>query len=188
MGLNWYICKNGYYQLVRTDGSAFEFISFSPFTGEEFPSAQMWAVQDNVISYFFNRTSHQEFNELSEDLHLYSSEFDISNIPEPLKHLLTEREWFDKHISRLRKQHKNGEFCPEFSVLISTLYNSEPREVLSMIPIKYCPFCGIALPPDFQQENWWEKEFKNFDWYKKHKMYEWADDYVDDHDWEYPDE
>ena len=58
-----------------------------------------------------------------------------------------------------------------------------PLPQLACVPIQYCPFCGVKLPPEFDQENWWEKEFKTFKWYKDHKMYEWADDYVDDDDW-----
>ena len=56
---------------------------------------------------------------------------------------------------------------------------------LVMVIYIYCPFCGVKLPPEFDQENWWDKEFKTFKWDKDHKLGEWADDYVDDCDWSY---
>lgn len=185
----WCVHTNGYCELLKTDGTVWHIIGFCPFTGVELQKAKIWAMQDMVYTYL-RRTIDEdnEFDAVYEKLHIYSSSFDENKTPERLKHLITERRWFEKHVNRLRRHHKDGKFCSSFNWFIDDQYGSSPRDVLSMIPIKYCPFCGIALPPEFQQENWWEKEFKNFDWYKKHKMYEWADDYVDDHDWEYPDE
>lgn len=184
----WSVCKNGYYQLVRTDGSVSDFIYFCPFTGEEFPTAKLLAVQDEIYSYLRQIIeSDDEFDELCNNLHLYnSSEFDIVDTPESLRHLLAEREWFDKLIKWWRNMHKNGWTCPGFHGFIRGQYGSFPMDILSLLPINYCPFCGIALPAEFQQEYWWEKEFKNFDWYKKHKMFDWAEEPVDGMDIEYP--
>lgn len=179
---------DGYYCIVADNfqkSTVLAVIKYSPFTGEEvtggFLSELSCQVYDSLSKSEKNSSLLIQWkNHLSE----YTPKFDLNLIPDRLKFLISNREWYEIRKKRERNQHKGGNFCGEFNgCFLECCYGKGNLPKLACVPIQYCPFCGAKLPPEFDQENWWEKEFKTFKWYKDHKMGEWADDYVDDCDW-----
>ena len=190
MGLNDIaVLIDGYYCIISsTDnqkGIVLATLKYSPFTGEELPGALVSELRDQV--YDSLSSDENDLNLLAQwKSHLsdYTPKFDTNLIPEKLKFLVSDGNWYAVRKERARAMHHGGNFCGELSgCFIECCYGETELPKLACVPIQYCPFCGAKLPPEFDQENWWEKEFKTFKWYKDHKMGEWADDYVDDCDW-----
>jgi len=180
---------DGYYCLISTanhSGVVEAILQYSPFTGEKLSSAFLAELRFQISNSLSKRDKDNELlRQWNNHLSDYTPAFDVNLIPQRLKFLLSSRKWYDIRKYRDRAMHNGGNFCGEFAgCFIDTCYE-RPDDLpkLACVPIQYCPFCGVKLPPEFAQENWWEKEFKTFKWYKDHKMGEWADDYVDDCDW-----
>ena len=76
--------------------------------------------------------------------------------------------WFENETKVQRQKHTNSEnlMCDGLHFLIDSLYSEKALPLLATVPRKCCPFCGIELPQGFRTENWWEKEFKTFKWWK----------------------
>ena len=185
---------DGYYCICVPSPDPYEglveaVLKYSPFTGEELSGAFLNELKFQVSWSLSKRTKDAELLKQWEDgLNDYTPTFDLNLIPQRLRFLIKDRKWYDVRKARDRASHKNGKFCGEFEgCFIDSCYSYKKLPKLASVPIQYCPFCGVKLPPEFDQENWWEKEFKTFKWYKDHKLGEWADDYVDDCDWDYPD-
>jgi len=176
----------GYYRLIDSDEKLFchDVLQFSPFDGSELPGGFYCELQMK-ISDILQKRNESESERWCAMLYKLRPSFDISYVPTDLRYLLTDKTWFFEKKSQEQREHHNGEFCGGLSVFIDGCYgiDCEPLPKLACVPIQYCPFCGVKLPPEFDQDNWWENEFKTFKWYKEHKMGEWADDYVDDCDW-----
>ena len=180
---------NGYACAFYPGCNRYEVLQYSPFTGEELSCAFNWELQIMISDKL---SESEEFHSLLEKwcemLYRLRPSFDERLIPDNLKYLMQDKSWYYSQKQKERLEHKNGEFCGGLSVFVDTCHSYSPNiPKLASVPIQYCPFCGVKLPPEFNQENWWEKEFKTFKWYKDHKLGEWADDYVDDCDWDYPD-
>ena len=176
---------SGYYCIVDHKNCCInDVLCFSPFNGSELSGGFLYELQFK-ISGILEERDQAEYERWCTMLYNMRPNFDTSYIPDDLKYLLTDKSWFLEEKTNERNEHKNGEFCGGLSVFIDGCYGIDynPLPKLACVPIQYCPFCGIKLPSEFDQENWWEKEFKTFKWYKDHKMGEWADDYVDDCDW-----
>ena len=178
---------SGYYCIVDpADGLIIDVLQYSPFTGKELSSGFLTELALEVTGELM-RVDSPYLNTWCNMLNKMNPDFDPNLIPDDLKYLMHDKSWYYSQKQKERLEHKNGEFCRGLSPYIDSCYSYDILPRLSVVPIQYCPFCGVKLPPEFDQENWWEKEFKTFKWYKDHKLDEWADDYVDDCDWDYAD-
>ena len=176
---------NGCYGIIDKHGG-FQHLQYSPFGGQELLGAFLHELDEKIVDELLG-PDHKKSVELARWWDNEDENYpliDAAKVPDHLQYLVTNREWYDRLIEKERADHHDGKFCWELSCFIDDCrcdYEELPK--LVCVPIQYCPFCGAKLPPEFDQENWWEKEFKTFKWYKDHKMGEWADDYVDDCDW-----
>lgn len=170
------------------EGTIDSVLKYSPFTGQELSGAFWDELKFQVLHTLSKREKDfVSLKKFKDNLDSYTPAFNVNSIPQRLKFLVNDRKWYKIRKERDRRLHQNGKFCGEFgSCFIDGCYGYKKLPKLACVPIQYCPFCGVKLPPEFDQENWWEKEFKTFKWDKDHKLGEWADDYVDDCDWDYP--
>ena len=173
---------DGYYCILDNESHFINVLQYSPFSGEELQGGFLFEVRQQVGEYLLDDDCKLEIwlSHLRED----TPKFDVELIPKDKKYLIENKDWYTSLKCKQRLKHHDGEFCGEMAgCFIEDCYGYNPLPKLACVPIKYCPFCGVRLPPEFDQEDWWEKEFRTFKWYKDHKMGEWADGYVDDHDW-----
>lgn len=90
---------------------------------------------------------------------LLTNKFDINSIPDVLKFLLNDRDWFDKRIAKNQLRHKTDgdELCGGFSAFIDSCYGMDELPRIATMPINFCPYCGVELPREFQTDEWWKK-------------------------------
>ena len=178
---------------IKHKNNAIELLQYSPFSGEELYGSFLYELKLLICEQILDGIDYKgEFREFSEQWVRNEADndpiIDVSLLPKEFSQLVKNRDWYDELIISKRLHHKDGKFCYGLEGFISSCYGEDdvlPK--LACVPIQYCPFCGVRLSAGFDQENWWEKEFKTFKWYQDRKMDEWADDYVDDCDWDYPD-
>ena len=162
---------DGYYCILdEKTKEVWAVLKYSPFTGEELPGAFMDELKFQVSWSLSKREKDKNLlDEWESHLSRYTPAFDSQLIPERLKFLINDRNWFHIRKSRDRANHKGNEFCGELNgCFIEACYGCEKLPKLACVPIKYCPFCGVELPVEFQDYNWWEKWFKTFEWEKRY--------------------
>ncbi len=153
--------------------NTYNVLQYSPFTGEELSCSFLWELQLEV-SEALSKRERDKFllEQWCEMLYKMRPSFDINAIPDRLKFLVNDRHWFEIRKTREQSEHQGSEFCGGLSVFIDECYSYQSKlPKLAEVPIKFCPFCGIRLPSEFQEENWWEAWFKTFEWDKKHGVF-----------------
>ena len=159
---------NGYSYIITSTGEYEDVIEFSPWSGKELTNGFMWELQHKL--YDILRKNENGMITPVEDLYcntkesekiesLLTSKFNPDSVPDNLKFLFNNRDWFNEIIAKNRLDHTNDgdRFCGGFSAFIDSCYGMEELPRIVTIPINFCPYCGIKLPPEFQTDEWWKK-------------------------------
>jgi hypothetical protein len=147
---------DGYSYLTTAYGEYEDAIEFSPWSGDELPNAFMWELQHKL--YEVLSKNEEEYAELDKLDGFLTSKFNPNSVPEELKFLLSDKNWFVEQIEKNRSEHiGNSAFCGGFSAFLDSCYGMVTLPEITNVPITFCPFCGAELPPEFHTDEWWRK-------------------------------